>query len=75
MRYCFHIRGHLDLEWSEWLDGLTIVHDADGTSRLYNEVPDQAALYGLITRLRDLSLELIAATPAPLQIPEEPTAE
>jgi hypothetical protein len=64
MRYCFHIRGHLDPEWSEWLDGLMIRHDPDGTSLIEGEVPDQAALYGLITRLRDLSLELIAVTPS-----------
>ena len=64
MRYCVRIRGHLDLEWSEWPGGLTIRHDPDGTSLLHGEVPDQAALYGLIIRLRDLSLELIAVTPS-----------
>lgn len=63
MRYCFRIRGHLDLEWSEWLDGLMIRHDPDGTSLLDGEVQDQAALYGLIMRLRDLRLELIAVIP------------
>ncbi|NTU78583.1 MAG: hypothetical protein HGA45_04130 [Chloroflexales bacterium] len=55
-----------DPQWSDWLDGLTITHEPDGTSRLHGVVRDQAALYGLITRLRDLGLDLIAVTPEPL---------
>lgn|GEM_PF-1957932 len=44
---------------------LTILHDSDGTSQLYGEVCDQAALYGLIIRLRDLGLDLISVALVP----------
>lgn len=73
MRYLFHIRGHLDPQWSDWLDGLTIEHYADGTSRLLGEVPDQAALHGLIGRLRDIGVDLIAVQPAPRPASDEPS--
>jgi hypothetical protein len=64
MRYLFRVRGHLDPQWSNWLDGLTIEHDVDGTSRLLGEVRDQAALHGLIVRIRDMGVDLIAVQPA-----------
>lgn len=63
MRYQFRVRGHLDPQWSIWLDGLNIHHDNDGTSALYGDIRDQAALYGLVMRLRDLGVELIAIIP------------
>jgi|APCry1669188910_1035180.scaffolds.fasta_scaffold08317_2 haloalkane dehalogenase len=65
MPYLIHVRGHIDPQWSEWLDGLTITHNPDGTSQLYGEVRDQAALYGLTVRLRDLGLDLISLQPVP----------
>ncbi len=64
MRYEFRVRGHLDPQWSDWLDGLAIDHDDDGTSHIRGDVPDQAALHGVITRLRDIGAELIAVLPA-----------
>lgn len=64
MRYLFRVRGHLDPQWSDWLDGLTIEHDTDGTSCLLGEVRDQAALHGLIVRIRDIGVDLIAVQPA-----------
>lgn len=62
MHTWYHIRvnGHLDATWSAWFDGLTITHDADGASTLCGPVVDQAALYGLIGRVRDLGLTLLA---------------
>jgi hypothetical protein len=65
MPLCYRIRvtGHLDLTWSAWFDGLTITHDADGTTTLRGPVVDQAALYGVISRARDLGLTLLAVTP------------
>jgi len=72
MRYLFHIRGHIDPQWSDWLDGLTIEHRDDGTSQLLGEVPDQAALHGLIGRLRDIGADLIAVQPAPRPASDEP---
>ncbi len=60
--YQIRIKGHLDTNWSAWFDGLTITHDADGATTIRGPVVDQAALYGLISRARDLGLILLAVT-------------
>jgi hypothetical protein len=54
------VKGQIDERWSEWLDGLTIIHTEEGETVLSGEVLDQAALYGLIAKLRDLGLPLLA---------------
>ena len=54
------VKGQIDERWSEWLDGLTITHTEEGETELSGEVLDQAALYGLIAKLRDLGLPLLA---------------
>jgi hypothetical protein len=54
------IKGHIDKSWSEWLGGLTITHEADGTTVLTGPITDQPALYGLLIRLRDLGLSLVS---------------
>lgn len=54
------IKGHLDPQWSEWLEGLTISHIVDNKTILCGEVVDQSALYGLLSRLRDLGLALVS---------------
>jgi hypothetical protein len=61
--YRIRVDGHLDPRWSTWFDGLTIHHDTDGTTTLAGPVVDQAALYGLIGRARDLGLTLLAVMP------------
>jgi hypothetical protein len=53
------IKGHLDLQWSEWLDGFTLTHTEQGETILTGQVNDQAAVYGLIFKLRDLGVCLI----------------
>jgi hypothetical protein len=58
--YCIRVRGVLAPQWSAWFEGLTISHDPDGDTVLIGDVVDQAALYGLISRVRDLGLTLIA---------------
>lgn len=58
--YRFHIRGHLDDLWSEWLGDLSIERRSDGTSVLSGSVADQAALHGVIARIRDIGLPLLA---------------
>ncbi len=57
--YHIRIRGHLDPAWSTWFEGLSITQAADGTSDLVGQVVDQAALYGLLARLRDLGATLL----------------
>lgn len=54
------IEGHLDPQWSEWLDGYTLTCTEQGETVLTGEVKDQVAFYGLIAKLRDLGVCLIA---------------
>jgi len=58
--YCIRIDGHLDPAWSVWFDGMTITQAEDGTTTLAGVLIDQAALYGLLSRLRDLGATLLA---------------
>jgi hypothetical protein len=58
--YTIRIKGHLDPSWSEWFAGLTITHDPEGETVLAGPVRDQAALFGILIKLRDLGLVLIA---------------
>jgi hypothetical protein len=53
------VKGHLDQRWSEWFDGLTITHLKTGESVLTGHLPDQAALHGVLTKVRDLGLMLV----------------
>jgi hypothetical protein len=53
------VKGHLDQRWSEWFDGLTITHLENGESVLIGHLPDQAALHGVLTKVRDLGLMLV----------------
>ena len=54
------IEGHLDQTWADWLDGFTLTHTEQGETILIGKVKDQAALYGLIAKLRDLGVKLIS---------------
>ena len=59
----FHqVAGHLDERWSAWFDGLTITNELNGEAVLSGVVPDQAALHGVLTRIRDLGLPLLGIT-------------
>jgi hypothetical protein len=58
-RYRIRIRGHLDPAWSAWFDGLIVTQSYDGTSELVGPLVDQAALFGLLARLRDLGATLL----------------
>ncbi len=59
------VKGQIDERWSEWLDGLTIQYVEPDETVLTGPVEDQAALYGLIAKLRDLGLPLSAVNPVP----------
>jgi hypothetical protein len=59
-RYEIRLKGHLDSRWTAWFDGLTLTHDSDGTTVIHGPVADQAALYGLLQKTRDLGLPLIS---------------
>ena len=61
-RYEIRVKGHLHTRWAAWFDGLTLWHDADGTTVIQGPVVDQAALHGLLQRVRDLGLPLLSVT-------------
>ena len=54
------LQGHLDARWSDWFDGLTIALENNGNTRLTGPIADQAALHGLLAKIRDLGLPLIS---------------
>ena len=60
MHYQIRVKGQLDPHWSAWFGGLTITHAADGSTILEGLVADYAALYGLLSKARDLGLPLLA---------------
>lgn len=60
--YEIRLKGHLDTRWAERFEGLSFSHEEGGTTILSGPVADQAALHGLLRRVRDLGLTLIAVT-------------
>jgi hypothetical protein len=59
-QYEIRLKGHLEARWAAWFDGLTMTQESDGTTVLSGSVVDQAALHGLLGKVRDLGLPLIA---------------
>ena len=60
MLYQIRVQGHLDSGWSAWFDGLTIANVERGEALLSGYLPDQAALHGILSKVRDLGLPLLA---------------
>ena len=58
--YQIRIQGHLGSEWTDWFEGLTITLEDNGVTLLSGPVVDQAALYGLLRKVRDLGMPLLA---------------
>jgi hypothetical protein len=61
--YQIRLQGHLSSKWIAWFDGLTITLEEDGDTFLTGPVVDQAALHGLIKRIRDLGMVLVSVNP------------
>lgn len=64
-RYQFKVESHLNPAWTEWFEGewfeeMTLTHESDGSTLLTGRVEDQAALHGLLVKIRDLGLTLIS---------------
>jgi hypothetical protein len=57
--YQIRVKGSLDQKWSDWFDGFTMTPQADGTTLLTGPVADQAALHGLLAKIRDMGLPLL----------------
>jgi len=60
--YQVRIAGLLDPTWSDWFDGLTVNHTDDDTTILAGQLPDQAALHGVLNKIRDLGLVLLSVS-------------
>jgi len=74
-RYEIRLAGHLDAHWATWFDGLTVIRESDGTTVIHGSVADQAALHGLLHRVRDLGLPLVSVTRVETDQPELPTTD
>jgi hypothetical protein len=72
MVYQIRIKGHLGHQWTEWFEGLSITQEEDGNTLLTGPVIDQAALHGLLKKVRDLGMPLLSVdsvTPDPGDAP------
>jgi hypothetical protein len=58
--YEFRVKGHLGCQWTEWFGDLTITMEEDGVTSLTGPVVDQAAMYGLLKKMRDLGMPLLS---------------
>jgi hypothetical protein len=63
MLYQIRIKDHLGSQWTDWFDGLTITLEENGDTLLTGPVVDQAALHGLLKKVRDLGLTLVSVSP------------
>lgn len=62
-RYDIRVKGHLDTRWAAWFDGLALTQDdSDGTTVIHGPIIDQAALHGVLQRIRDAGLPLLSIT-------------
>lgn len=69
--YEIKIRGRLDKRWADWFGGMTFTYEDEDTTTLRGIVPDQAALYGFLSGVRDLGLPLISVQQASPTVEEE----
>jgi hypothetical protein len=61
--YMIRLKGYLGYEWTDWFEGLTITLEEDGNTLLTGTVIDQAALHGLLKKVRDLGMPLLSVCP------------
>ena len=61
-RYEIRLKRRLDPQWAAWFDGLRLTHESGGTTIISGLVADQAALHGLLQKVRDTGLPLVSVT-------------
>jgi hypothetical protein len=71
--YEIRLKGHLDSRWAAWFDGLSLTHDSDGTTGISGPVLDQAALHGLLQKVRDVGIPLVSVAQIDPDEPDVPT--
>ncbi|WP_027086194.1 hypothetical protein [Cohnella panacarvi] len=59
-RYEIRLKGHLDSRWSGWFEGMSFSYGNDGTTVLAGRIVDQAELFGMLRKVRDLGLPLVS---------------
>lgn len=69
-RYEIRLTGHLDAHWAAWFDGLIVTPASDGTTVISGHIADQAALHGVLQRVRDLGLPLVSVTRVDTEFPD-----
>ncbi len=65
-QYEIHVKGHLGPRWTAWFDGLSVTNEDGGITVIRGPMVDQAALHGLLQKLRDIGLPLVSVTQMPL---------
>ena len=71
-RYEIRLKGHLDTRWAAWFDGLSLIHASDGITIIHGPIADQAALHGLLQKVRDTGLPLVSVIRIEPDPPEMP---
>jgi hypothetical protein len=74
-RYEIRLKGHLEARWVAWFDGLSLTHESDGTTVIHGPNVDQAALHGVLQKVRDLGLPLVSVTQVEPDQPAVPVIE
>jgi hypothetical protein len=74
-RYDIRVKGHLEPRWAAWFDGMTLTPEDGGITCIHGPVLDQAALHGLLAKLRDIGLPLISVTHAEPGHPDPATSQ
>ena len=72
MIYQIRIKGHLGSQWTDWFEGLTITLEDNGDTLLTGPVVDQAALHGLLKKVRDLGMPLVSVCPKGTSSADQP---
>ena len=67
--YEIRLKGHLDSRWAAWFDGLTLTDKRDGTTVIQGSVVDQAALHGLLHKVRDVGIPLLSVAQVDPDVP------